>query len=126
MAEISFEEILADPQNMRCKCADEAEGKPPCELRGKCKECIAAHRFLQGLPNCLRPNAEDYPTPPLEGRKTHAEIFADPENLRCKCEPELEGKQDCEFRTKCRECIAIHRFFKGLPACVRTYAVIKS
>ncbi len=34
-------------------------------------------------------------------------ILKDPENLKCSC-----PKVKCEWHGKCRECVAIHRYYK--------------
>lgn len=125
-SKISYEEILADPQNMRCKCLDESEGKPPCELRGDCKKCIAHHRYYKGFPNCLREFTEARSAPPTpEERRTHEQIFADPENLKCRCQAGEGDNPACKYKGSCKECIAIHRYYKGFPSCVREYAIVK-
>jgi hypothetical protein len=41
-------EVLADPNNLICKCPE-----IDCEWFGKCKECVALHRFCKTVPNCL-------------------------------------------------------------------------
>ena len=51
---ITNEEILADPKNLTCKCIEDSEGAPFCAYRGKCKECVAIHRYYDGFPHCLR------------------------------------------------------------------------
>jgi len=128
MAETSltFEEILADPENLRCKCLDESEGKPPCALRGLCKECIANHRYYKGVPNCLREFTTVQGTPPTpEERRTHEQIFADPENMKCTCTSGIGDNPACKYKESCKECIAIHRYYKGFPACVVEFTVEK-
>jgi hypothetical protein len=43
--------ILSDPQNTQCACP-----KTACEWHGKCKECVAFHRYYKNhIPNCLQP-----------------------------------------------------------------------
>jgi hypothetical protein len=43
--------ILADPQVTQCTCP-----KTMCEWHGKCKECVAFHRYYKNhIPNCLQP-----------------------------------------------------------------------
>ena len=54
---------------------------------------------------------------------TREEILADPENLKCTC-PQKEDGTYCEYRGRCKECTAYHRFKKGLPACMRSFAVV--
>jgi len=120
---LTYEEILADPANTGCLCLDESEGAPFCPLRGKCKECIAHHRYYAGSPHCLRAFTLKPSTPPTpETRRTHDEILGDPANLICKCSAETCGDPDCSLKGNCRDCIAIHRYFKGLPACIRASA----
>jgi len=42
------QEILSSPQYMTCTCFVE-----DCEYHGKCKECVALHRYCGMLPTCL-------------------------------------------------------------------------
>jgi len=49
----------------------------------------------------------------LENRK----LAADPENLKCTCTQTL-----CEWHGRCRECIALHRYYKDhVPACLHSF-----
>lgn len=54
-------EWLADPDNIRCRCESET-----CQYHGKCKECVALHRYKKGFPSC-------FPTFPV---KADADITA--------------------------------------------------
>ncbi|HOQ76481.1 MAG TPA: hypothetical protein PK369_07950 [Thermoclostridium sp.] len=41
----------------------------------------------------------------------------DPENLKCPC-----PKVKCEWHGKCRECVALHRYYKDhVPNCFQLY-----
>ncbi|MCL2227066.1 MAG: hypothetical protein FWB97_05500 [Oscillospiraceae bacterium] len=51
---IPYEEILADPENMKCQCLAGIDGAPSCDYKGKCKECVAIHKYYGGVPHCLR------------------------------------------------------------------------
>ena len=47
--------LLSDPENLKCICPDTL-----CEWHGKCKECIALHRFHNDhIPICLQPIIDD-------------------------------------------------------------------
>ena len=46
------------------------------------------------------------------GKKAR-EILGDPENLKCLCTDE-----GCEWRGKCRECVALHRSYGTVPCCL--------
>ncbi|MDR0818919.1 MAG: hypothetical protein LBN43_05030 [Oscillospiraceae bacterium] len=41
--------IVADPKNLECTCTVTV-----CEYHGKCKQCLAVHRYYEGFPGCLR------------------------------------------------------------------------
>lgn len=42
--------MLAKPENLQCTCP-----KTSCEWHGKCKECVAIHRYYKDhLPNCFQ------------------------------------------------------------------------
>ena len=42
--------ILSDPENLKCTCPNTF-----CEWFGKCKECVAQHRYHgKHLPTCLQ------------------------------------------------------------------------
>ncbi len=48
-------QVLADPKVIRCTCPDTL-----CELHGKCKECVAIHRYENNhIPACLQPIIRD-------------------------------------------------------------------
>jgi hypothetical protein len=48
-------EIVADSNNLICTCPSKA-----CEWKGKCKECVAIHRFNKDhLPMCLQSLIKD-------------------------------------------------------------------
>lgn len=52
---LEIREILSDPQNTKCHCP-----KTMCEWHGKCKECVAFHRYYKNhIPNCLQPIIDD-------------------------------------------------------------------
>ncbi len=56
---------------------------------------------------------EEYYELVLENRK----IVSDPENLKCTCLHTL-----CEWHGRCRECIALHRYYKDhVPACLQGF-----
>ena len=123
MAErIPYEEILSNPDNMRCMCLDESEGKPFCGYRGKCKECVSIHRFYHGLTHCLRDLADKYPPPPAD-RLTNEQILENPENVICRFEAdsEFEGDPIYPYLGQCKECIAINRYNRTLPLCVKEH-----
>lgn len=47
--------IVADPKNTRCTCPNTL-----CDWHGKCKECVALHRFEnEHIPVCLKPVLRD-------------------------------------------------------------------
>ena len=47
--------IASDPEFLKCPCPN-----VKCEWHGKCKECVAIHRFHKNhLPNCLKPLIKD-------------------------------------------------------------------
>lgn len=42
--------IISDPENLKCSCP-----KTKCELHGKCRECVAMHRYYKDhVPNCFQ------------------------------------------------------------------------
>ena len=41
-------DVLADENNLICNCPE-----TDCEWFGKCKECVALHKFCKTVPNCL-------------------------------------------------------------------------
>ena len=41
-------EILSDPKYTACTCS-----VADCEYHGKCRECVALHRYCGKLPTCL-------------------------------------------------------------------------
>ena len=44
-------EFVKDPANTRCICPETL-----CEWHGKCKECVALHRYHnEHIPKCLQP-----------------------------------------------------------------------
>ncbi|MCL1844328.1 MAG: hypothetical protein FWF77_00285 [Defluviitaleaceae bacterium] len=48
-------EILSEPKNTACTCP-----KIACEWHGKCKECVAFHRYYKDhIPNCLQPMLDE-------------------------------------------------------------------
>ena len=44
----TIENILSDEAYMACPCYVE-----DCPFRGKCRECVALHRYCGKLPTCL-------------------------------------------------------------------------
>jgi hypothetical protein len=40
-------------------------------------------------------------------------ILSDPANLECTC-PRVQ----CQYHGQCRECVALHRYYKSTPACL--------
>lgn len=47
--------IVADPNNLKCTCTNTL-----CDWHGKCKECVALHRFEnEHIPACLKPVFHD-------------------------------------------------------------------
>lgn len=44
-------EILSVPDNLLCTCPD-----TECEWHGKCKDCIALHRYYATVGDCKIPN----------------------------------------------------------------------
>jgi hypothetical protein len=48
-------QLVKDPEVMRCVCPDTL-----CEWHGKCKECVALHRYKKDhIPHCLHPILND-------------------------------------------------------------------
>ncbi len=48
-------ELVANPQNTQCTCPNTL-----CDWYGKCKECVALHRYHKDhIPACLQPILED-------------------------------------------------------------------
>jgi len=44
-------EIVRDPENLKCTCPNTY-----CEWYGKCRECVAQHRYFgRHVPTCLQP-----------------------------------------------------------------------
>ena len=41
-------EVLKNKDNLVCSCP-----RTDCEWFGKCKECVALHRYCETVPNCL-------------------------------------------------------------------------
>ena len=128
MAErLTFEEILADPENLGCKCQHDGTSYPSCQYRFKCAQCIIIHKSEGGLPTCIREFASNEQA--LPDMKTRAENEAawlsDPKYETCVCTVEIDGKP-CELRGKCKECIAVHRYYKNFPVCVAEYHVLKT
>ena len=47
--------ILSDPENLKCPCP-----KVKCEWHGKCRECVALHRYYKDhVPNCFQQYIND-------------------------------------------------------------------
>ena len=47
---LKIREMLKDPDNLKCPCP-----KAKCEWHGKCRECVAVHRYYKDhLPNCFQ------------------------------------------------------------------------
>lgn len=46
--ELTPQEILENPDNVVCTCQEN------CEFHGKCKECIALHRYYKHIPDCIQ------------------------------------------------------------------------
>lgn len=44
----TIDDILSNDEYMLCSCY-----VTDCEWHGKCKECVALHRFCGKLPTCL-------------------------------------------------------------------------
>jgi len=124
MAEkLTFEEILADPENLVCHCGHDGSNPriPACEHRTICSECVIVHRMHNCPPNCFDKFTEHkFPLPDMKvryGPEGQEKWLADPENWKCVCTHEFDGKP-CAYRGKCKECLAIHRYFRGFSACV--------
>ncbi|MDR3563058.1 MAG: hypothetical protein P4N59_16730 [Negativicutes bacterium] len=48
-------EIASDPKNLRCSCPN-----VKCEWHGRCRECVALHRYYQDhVPACFHPLLRD-------------------------------------------------------------------
>ena len=48
-------EVVKDPENLKCTCPNTY-----CEWYGKCKECVAQHRYFgKHIPTCLQPIIKD-------------------------------------------------------------------
>ena len=48
-------EIVKDPENLKCTCPNTY-----CEWYGKCKDCVAQHRYFgKHIPTCLQPIIKD-------------------------------------------------------------------
>jgi len=44
-------EVVENPENLKCTCPNTY-----CEWYGKCKECVAQHRYYgKHIPTCLQP-----------------------------------------------------------------------
>jgi len=41
-------------------------------------------------------------------------LFADPQIFKCTCSNTV-----CEYHGKCKECIALHRHYDKIPACLQ-------
>ena len=124
--QLTFAEILADPENLVCKCQHDGSSYPVCQYRTKCRECIIIHKSEKGVPTCIRDYSENNELPDMAKRAAAEEaILSDPENFKCVCTVESDGKP-CEFRGRCKECIAIHRYYRSFPACVRDHAIMKA
>jgi len=124
MAEkLTFEEILADPENLVCPCHHDGKHGdiPACEHRTICHECVIVHRMQDIPPVCQGQFANyEFTLPDMKvryGPDGQEKWLADPENKKCICTYEFDGVP-CAYRGKCKECIAIHRYFKGFSACV--------
>ena len=51
--------LASDPEVVKCTCPNAL-----CEWHGRCRECIALHRFYEHVPACLQPIiAEKVKTP---------------------------------------------------------------
>lgn len=50
-AKFNPHEVLADKKNLICTCPD-----VECEWHGNCKDCVALHRYMNTVPNCLEVN----------------------------------------------------------------------
>ena len=128
MAEkLTFAEILSNPENMKCLCEHDGTSYPNCQYRTKCRECIIIHKSERGLPTCIRSLAAgEQALPDMKVRaENEAAWLADPKYETCVCTNERDGVP-CELRGKCRECIAVHRYNKSFPACVRDYNELKT
>ena len=52
---LEIREVLSDQQNLKCTCP-----KTSCEWHGKCRECVAFHRYYKDhIPNCLQSIIDD-------------------------------------------------------------------
>ena len=128
MAEkLTYEEILADPENLVCVCNHDGSegGMPLCSHRTICDECILIHKVEGGIPTCLRLYTDHkFPLPDMKIRFANEKSWlADPENRKCVCTEETDGKP-CVYRGKCKECIAINRYYKGYPSCLPDFPVL--
>ena len=123
---ITPEEILADPRNLECLCNHDGSegGMPLCSHRTICSECVIVHRVEGGIPTCIRLYTDyEFPLPDMKVRFANEEAWlTDPENKKCTCTGENDG-QPCAYRGKCKECVAIHRYHRGIPACFPKYPV---
>ena len=121
--DLTNEEILADPKNLECLCNhDGAEGGMPlCSHRTICNECVIVHRVEGGIPTCIRLYTDhQFPLPDMKERFANEEAWlADPENKKCRC-PSAE----CPYKGKCKECVALHRYHRGIPACFPKYPIL--
>jgi hypothetical protein len=46
----TIRDIVKDERNLQCSCP-----KTACEWHGKCRECVALHRYFQDhVPNCFQ------------------------------------------------------------------------
>jgi len=119
----TFEEILADPVNLECLCVHDGRYPkiPICEQRTICPDCVIVHRMEGTPPSCFAGFTDLNVLPPPEmglryGENGKVKWLADPEIRKCVCRQEFDGKP-CAYRGKCKECLAIHRFFKSYAAC---------
>lgn len=120
---LTFEEILADPENMKCLCHHDGTHPPipKCEHRTFCSECVIVHRLEGTPPSCFAgwTDLKVLPPPDMErryGPDGKVKWLADPENKKCVCTQEFDGKP-CAYRGRCRECLSIHRYYKSYAAC---------
>ena len=129
--------VASDPENLNCTCP-----RTFCRNNHNCRNCIALHRYFDGLPDCLRrleremqadvPPGKRYtekmnPTgmdgaalakrDPAHAKRVAEEwndIVKNPKNTACNC-----PRTDCWYHGNCVKCIALHRSYDGFPNCVR-------
>ena len=93
MAEKStFEEILADPENLVCLCQHDGRHAkiPICEHRTICPDCVIVHVKMGAPPSCFAGWTDLSVLPPLDINERYSpdgqvKWLVDPELRKCVC-----------------------------------------